>query len=260
MKKRFLVGMPMGIIMFILIAVIACSKDEFSKDHNTLKIHNRTGSLTADDFITGYATRKLRSATITDHETGQTETMYDCTKPGKSCDVGEKPKKPNSFFIGFNPSTTTLTDHILSADSADIIFTAFFTEPVYSALLDGEAVLEHEDGYLVCKDTSTWTPLYAYQVEGPSLLKGTTEYRKGKVNTETKIFECLETGSNCAVKADVTSGKTTIIAFLEDAFPGITNLYDLIENHNYNIKSDENNSLVLIPAYGSGLDTLYAIP
>lgn len=246
-----------------LLIVSSCNKEDhlngLSKSAAGSKILPRWDFEDYEDvLVSSAATRRVIQIDIIDHDTGTKTTVgYDCTKPGKNCDVGGGPNKDGKGYLVNVPHNISLTEHILTADSAEFAFPVFFEEPIYSDLQDNILELQHEGGFLVLKDTATWTPLFAYEVEGYQYraFSGTAEYRVPKMNSETNILECKEEGNSCKVSSSVSNTKVSLLQLFDSAFP-LNDIYDNFEAGYYSCRMS-GNVYGLIPRTGTSLDTMF---
>jgi len=242
----------------LLLLCSSCIKDLELDSSKSTKITSRWNFEDYKDVISeSSATRKLLELKETDVGSGASKSTYDCTRPGKSCDVGETPKKSKGFLVRPLPENVTFTENVLTADSAEYFLPLFFEEPIYSDLQDNVLELKHEGGYLVLKDTATWTALFAYEIDGPqyAAFSGTAEYRVMKKNLETNINECKEAGHNCKVSTSFSTSMVSLVQLYDSSFPN-NDIYENIEDSFYACRK-EGFVYGLIPTNGSGLDTFY---
>lgn len=181
-------------------------------------------------------TRKAVQLTITDLETGETETHFDCSQSGSSCDVGEGPTPPG---------------HITSLIASR--HTALLSDAGLKKNIDGGSILvEKGKDYLALKSAKGGEILYAYkmQYEGePSTIANVpteaAEYKKGKIDTETNKLECLEDGSNCKVSnTPIEEGISELtvsvnLAIIDNDFPN-QDLPNKIEKGDYRLYKGHN--------------------
>lgn len=210
------------------------------------------------------ATRKLKSATVTDHETGKTETYYDCSEKGGSCDVGEKagPKHllvvPTDGSVNetntdinidrlhilaeLNNSTPTELKTFFTSNSYSELFPYIYKSDVYDKIVNDIVTLEINNNFLLLIENKE--SIFAYSMnpyltdlDKSFLNGGGDDLRVAKFNTQTNIMECIEKGTNCNVKVDTSKHLTPsqLYAYSEEFFPN-SNLKALILGGEYSIK------------------------
>ncbi len=211
-------------------------------------------------FEASAATRKLMSLTITDHETGQTTTYYDCTEPGHSCDVGEPAPDPNPPRRALEiPEEETVFEYLQNNElKYSAIYPVMFDSLVIDKVQTQKIDFEYQNGFLTIVHVSNSKPLYGYEVEAMALVKEPKyEMRKGKMNTQSGVFECIEEGHNCRVKIDEKTDLISELAFIQAGFPGM-NLSQLLYHEDYILYKDST-KFTLMPPDTTQSDVYYLV-
>lgn len=243
MKPIILIIISIPVTLFFQSCeIVSHDSDDFdSFVTNEKSSYYRSLSTLNDVFEASAATRKLISLTITDHDTGSSTTRYDCSDPGRSCDVGEPAPNPNQPRKLLEiPNDQSVFDYLQENElEYSSIYPVLFDSIVVS-LVEAEYIdIEYQNGFLTIVDQSNLEPIFGYEIEQSALVsKPKTELRKGVINTQTKIFECIDPGTNCSVKVDNESELVTEVNFIQDGFSGL-NITQLLWEENYILYKDD---------------------
>jgi hypothetical protein len=210
------------------------------------------------------ATRVLKSYTVTNAETGETKTFYDCREKGRSCDVGETPPpvpptngftqvlnskiRENAIVNSHSKPSSEIFSYFQSNESElRNIFPKIYDSQIQSGIKNGSLRLESNDLYIaIVENTKEATPIFVYKaVERQRSLKlspyDTTKTRVAKINTEKNTMECIDPGTNCAVSVTKSFEKFggDHLLWIETEFNKL-NLTKSILNNEYKIFEAKN--------------------
>ena len=185
------------------------------------------------------ATKKAITITTTDHDTGDTTTEYDCTKPGESCKVKNtiEGNDQYSFIEDFSNSEDFTSGRFLKDDEAKGLFPMFTSSESLMNLERGDYSILWQNEFLVLKRTADGTAIAIYEIGSLDDSNNTVTYekaaeptRKAQYNVEAGWLDCTKSGKNCTVakEADVNNpseSSESLVSLVDNSFPGL----DLVE-------------------------------
>lgn len=211
----------------VLLSIYGCSKDSIDI-HNSDNNHLNSSSFSNITHDLGHQnvsfftapSRKAIQYTKTDLETGKTETFWDCTEPGHTCDIGdpEIPKNPPQQGKEVNNLRRNAVIELLNTNNK-LDHTSLKKLSNYFPILTSEIIgkikqdlysVRYDKNYFAVLDMSNNNVVMVYNMSNDKLFNTMAVpdstgavYKKGSFNTEKNILECIEDGTNCLVSKPI---------------------------------------------------------
>ncbi len=222
--------------------ILSCSKEQKSSKIASNTILKNGQGLSPSN---SKATRLAKQIQVTNPETGAVSIYFDCREPGRSCDVGEddvpspdgggetrvvneslnSERKAIGNYLSTKNSEYVLNYLNENKGSLSRIFPKFFDADLGRELKSGkyEFLIDY-NSIAVVQNTKLKEPLFVYSyldMFGFDEIEIESGGRVAKINTQTGVVECLDSGNNCKISARrqwVNVAKPNYLKIIEKEF------------------------------------------